>query len=468
SQWRTAARRGDEQAALPHPARDLSAALSLYANFYGFSTEPFHVTPDASLVFLTSAHREAIGVLEYGLRVRKGFIVITGEVGVGKTTVLRHSLRRLDPASSAIVYVLQPALTPHQLLTFIWEELSGEADPLPQPWAADTGELIRRLLFKLKQLHTAGRLIVIVIDEAQNMPVETLESLRVLSNLENDKQKFIQIVLAGQPELDEKLARHELRQLNQRIAVRTKIGNLTPLEALSYIDFRIQAAAGRRLEVFTHSALDYIVARAGGNPRRLNIFCDNALINGMGHRAPVVTREIAQEAVEPHLSHAERATFPTLPAWMVPQTAPMPRLRYAMAGAIAAAVLALYFGTDLFSGATPAPNMVSVTLPRHESTQVAVLPREEQPLPDVVPTRDVLITAPLKVAKAAPQPPPVATYKVETQDSLGQLCQLVYGICSRNMLLTLAKANPSVDPNKLVAGQTVYLPVIENLKPVVP
>ncbi|HXE15864.1 MAG TPA: AAA family ATPase [Stellaceae bacterium] len=432
----------------------------MYASFYGFRTEPFHVTPDASLVFLTAAHREAIGVLEYGLRVRKGFIVISGEVGVGKTTVLRHSLRRLDPANSAIVYVLQPALTPHQLLTFIWEELSGEADPMPQPWAADTGELIRRLLFRLKQLHTQGKLIVIVIDEAQNMPVETLESLRLLSNLENDKQKFIQIVLAGQPELDEKLARHELRQLNQRIAVRTRIGNLTPLEALSYVDFRIQAASGRHLEVFTHDALDYIVARAGGNPRRLNIFCDNALINGMGHRAPVVTREIAREAVEPHLSENERGSFPTLPAWMTQEQPRSGNLPFALAAAAAAALLAIYLGTDWFSAAPP-PRLVAQ--PHPAAAQVAILPRGEQPVPDVAPAHDMLIAAP-----AQPSPPPVATYRIENQDSLGQLCQLVYGICSRNMVQKLAKANPTVDPDKLIAGQTVYLPVIENLKPVVP
>lgn len=438
----------------------------MYARFYGFRTEPFHVTPDASLVFLTAAHREAIGVLEYGLRVRKGFIVITGEVGVGKTTVLRHSLRRLDPANSAIVYVLQPALTPHQLLTFIWEELSGEADPIPQPWAADTGELIRRLLFRLKQLHTQGKLIVIVIDEAQNMPVETLESLRVLSNLENDKQKFIQIVLAGQPELDEKLARHELRQLNQRIAVRTRIGNLTPLDALSYVDFRIQAASGRPLEVFTHDALDYIVSRAGGNPRRLNIFCDNALINGMGHRAPVVTREIAREAVDPHLSADERAAFPTLPAWMTQPVPPARHLRYAVAGAVALAAFALYGGTDLFS-ATPPARPPSIARTHHEAAQIALLPREDQPLPDIAPARDTLITAPAAPAPAL-TPPPVATYKIENQDSLDQLCRLVYGICSRNMVQKLAAANPTIAPDKLIAGQTVYLPVIENLKPVVP
>jgi general secretion pathway protein A len=437
----------------------------LYAAFYGFRAEPFHVTPDASLVFLTKAHREAIGVLEYGLRVRKGFIVVTGEVGVGKTTVLRHSLRRLDPATSTIVYVLQPALTPHQLLTFIWEELSGETDPVPQPWAADTGELIRHLLFRLKTLHNSGKLIVIVIDEAQNMPVETLESLRVLSNLESDKQKFLQIVLAGQPELDEKLQRHELRQLNQRIAVRTWIGNLSPAEALAYIDYRIDMAGGGRADIFANDALDYIVAKSGGNPRRLNIFCDNALINAMGHRAPQVTRAIAAEAIALHLGPAGRSPHRALPAWMIQAGERGMRARYAALGLVAVLGIGLYagFGTDLVSG-KPVPPLA--WLPRHDNALIATLPREDEPLPDVAPSGDV--TKPDAATIAAPEPPAMATYTVETQDTLDQLCPLVYGICGKNMLQTLAQANPTIDPQHLIAGQTVYLPVIENLKPVVP
>jgi general secretion pathway protein A len=436
----------------------------LYQAFYGFRADPFHVTPDASLMFLSKAHREAIGVLEYGLRVRKGFIVITGEVGVGKTTVLRHSLRRLDPEVSAIVYVLQPALTPHQLLTFIWEELMGETDPVHQPWSADTGEVIRRLLFRLKELHNAGKLIVIVIDEAQNMPVDTLESLRLLSNLESDKQKFLQIVMAGQPELDEKLARHELRQLNQRIAVRTRIGNLTPLEALSYIDFRLEMAAGRRLEIFTHDALDYIVVKSGGNPRRLNIFCDNALINGLGYRAPVVTQQIAQEAIEPHLSAAERDDRPTLPPWMRP-LANLRQAAYAGAALIAAMGFGLYLGIAAF-GASAVQHEAVAWHARHNDALIATLPPEYRPVPDV-PAKDDSSAGTAAVPALAPAPA-MARYKVETQDTLGQLCQLVYGICGDNVLHTLAQANPAIEPNHLVAGQTVYLPVIENLKPVVP
>jgi type II secretory pathway predicted ATPase ExeA len=437
----------------------------LYAQFYGFRSDPFHVTPDATRILLTKAHREAIGVLEYGLRVRKGFIVLSGEVGVGKTTVLRHSLRRLDPASSAIVYVVQPALTPHQLLSFIWEELSGETDPVPEPWQADAGELIRHLLFRLKALHGAGTLVVIVVDEAQTMPVETLESLRLLSNLESDKQKFLQIILAGQPELDAKLARHELRQLNQRIAVRARIGNLAPAEAFAYIRYRLETAAGRRIDIFTDEALAYIIAKSRGNPRRLNIFCDNALINGMGHRAPHVTLEIARDAIAPHLA-AERGSpwsLPALLARLVARALPARQLAYASCVVIAAA-LVIGFGADLGSG-KPAPPKLAWHA-RHDLTLTASLPDDET-IADVRPDERPApaITAPGAVT---PPPPAIATYIIDSQDTLAQLCPLVYGVCSPRAMRTLAAANPQLDPLHLADGQIVRLPVIENLQPVVP
>jgi general secretion pathway protein A len=423
----------------------------LYAEFFGFHSEPFHVTPDASLVFLAKAHREAIGVLEYGLRERKGFVVITGEVGVGKTTILRHSLRRLDPATSAIVYVLQPSLSPHQLITYIWNELTGETNPVAEPWMLDTAELIRHLLFKLKALHDAGKLTVIVIDEAHNMPVETLESLRLLSNLETDKQKLVQIVLAGQPELEEKLARHELRQLNQRIAMRTRIDNLSAEEAIAYIQYRLDMAAGRPIEVFTKGALDYIARASGGNPRRLNIFCDNALINGLGYRERLVTRAIAAEAIAPHLS-TERA----------------PRARFG-SYALAASVLLLVglgvgFATHSFRGGVALPSLVTHAQP-DISRETAALPRDKQPIPDVVPR-----VVDDKIAVTAPPAPRGQTmsYKVEAQHTLDELCKRAYGICGTAMVRTLAQTNPTIDPAHLVAGQSVDLPVIENIRPAFP
>jgi type II secretory pathway predicted ATPase ExeA len=443
----------------------------LYAKFFGFRTDPFHVTPDASLVFLTRAHREAIGVLEYGLRERKGFVVITGEVGVGKTTVLRHSLRRLDPTTSAIVYVLQPNLTPHQLVTFIWNELTGETDPGAAPSTLDPAELMRHLLFRLKALYDTGKLTVIVIDEAHSMPVETLESLRLLSNLETDKQKLVQIVLAGQPELDDKLARHELRQLNQRIAVRTRIDNLSKTEAIAYIQYRLDMAAGHHVEIFAKRALDYITTVSGGNPRRLNIFCDNALINALGYRERLVTRSIAAEAIEPHLGRERVAR-------------PMSGRYVALAASLLIAVgLGLGVGANLLQAGPVVPSLVSraqhltefvaalsgENLTRHinhVTKLIAALPSDKQAVPDVTPRlvddKTTAMTA-LTVTRGKG-----TTYKVETEQTLAELCRLAYGVCGPDMVRTLARANPAIDPAHLMAGQAVDLPVIENLKPAFP
>jgi hypothetical protein len=347
---------------------------------------------------------------------------------------------------------LQPSLSPHQLITFIWNELTGETDPVAAPWMLDTAELIRHLLFKLKALHDSGKLTVIVIDEAHNMPVETLESLRLLSNLETDKQKLVQIVLAGQPELDAKLARHELRQLNQRIAMRTRIDNLSAEEAIAYIQYRLDMAAGRPIEVFTKGALDYIAKVSGGNPRRLNIFCDNALINALGYRARLVTRAIAAEAIAPHLT-TERTPRP------------QQLTRYALAATVLLALaLGIGYGTSWFRGGAAVPSPVSRA---HDDIgrQVATLPREKQPVVDMVPR----VVDDKMVVTAPPTPPGSAiTYKVETQQTLDALCKLAYGICGPAMVRTLAQANPTIDPGHLVAGQAIGLPVIENIKPAFP
>ena len=436
----------------------------MYAEFYGFRTEPFHVTPDASLVFLTKGHREAIGVLEYGLRVRKGFVVITGEVGVGKTTVLRHSLRRLDADSTAVVYVLQPSLTPRQLFGMIWQELAE--DPGDEPWAMDTSELIRHIYQLLLSLHEAGRNTIIVIDDAQNMPTDTLESLRLLSNLETDKQKLVQIVLAGQPELDDKLALHELRQLNQRIAVRTKIPSLNRSESLQYIRYRLQAASGRPNEPFTKGALDYIVHHAGGNPRRINIFCDNALINGMGYQAPVVTRKIAAEAIQPHLVPEWRATTR-------PESLNWPRIAFSVFGVVLLVVV-IGAAAQMLAAYSPPP--------RPPQTQAAISPSSEpQPTMQAAP----IAAPPVPADKSSAPPtqaarPPAATpsaarasaeiiWTVSAGETMESICQKAYGLCSKPMVRTIENANLNIaDPKRLNPGQTVNLPVIENLRPMKP
>lgn len=254
------------------------------------------MTPDPGRLFLTDGHRDAIGAILYGLGARKGFIAVTGDAGVGKTTVLRHCLAQL-PADYDIVYVLQPALPPAELFRLLYRELSGKfGEPLPPGWDG-ISSLVSAVHAELFSVFDRGRSVVVVIDEAQNMPAETLESLRVLSNLETDTEKLLQIVLVGQSELDRKLARHELRQLDQRIAVRAHIAALSRAQSLQYIDHRLRLVGGATADFFTDHAISLIVRAGRGNPRRLNVLCDNALMNGCGHRAAKVSKHIAGEVV---------------------------------------------------------------------------------------------------------------------------------------------------------------------------
>jgi general secretion pathway protein A len=271
----------------------------MYHEFYGLGRAPFHVTPDPSCLFLTNGHKDSIGAILYGIEARKGFIAITGDAGVGKTTVLRYCLGQLDRETYEIIYLFQPALKPSELCAALYRELFGRSPLGIHAVEMQTPAIVDAIHKHLLSLFDQGKSVVVVIDEAQNMPVETLESLRVLSNLETDREKLLHIVLAGQTELEIKLARHELRQLDQRIAVRARIPALTTTEAVQYIEYKVAQAGGIAAEIFTHSAGWTLISAARGNPRRLNMYCDNALMNGYGYGVRRVNTHVAWEAVQP-------------------------------------------------------------------------------------------------------------------------------------------------------------------------
>jgi general secretion pathway protein A len=268
----------------------LSKRETFYSTFYGFRSSPFHVTPDPGTLLLTAAHKHAIGAIYYGIVARKGFIVVTGDVGVGKTSVLRASLDRLDTASAKFVYLFNPRVTPAELYHTMLANLGYRLRDRQNALAA-----LQHLLLKF---YRSGVNIILAIDEAQNIPEETLEDLRVLSNIETRSDKLLQIVLVGQPELDAMLIKPSLRQLQQRIAVRATIPALSLRQSFRYVRHRL-AIAGRSEDkpLFSFTALWYIAHAARGNPRRLNIYCDNALINGLGHRADRITLAIARESL---------------------------------------------------------------------------------------------------------------------------------------------------------------------------
>jgi len=263
----------------------------MYSRFYGFTTEPFQNTPDLDFLFLSPNHKEALACIEYGIQQRKGFIAVTGEAGVGKTIILRSYLTKVDAQKQKTIYVLNPKLTFDSLLTTILKELSAE--PVAGIAAQKLNQLHEVLIAEYRNDHT----VVLIIDEAQHIPIETLESIRMLSNMETATEKLIQIVLVGQPELDALLNRSELRHVRERIALRARIAPLTKTESEEYIDHRLNLVSREPRSVFSKQALDRIVKSANGIPRRLNILCDAVLIAGFGYRHAIISGGIAKEAI---------------------------------------------------------------------------------------------------------------------------------------------------------------------------
>jgi general secretion pathway protein A len=263
----------------------------MYIDFYGFTKPPFRTTPDADFLFLSPSHKEALASIIYGVEQRKGFIAITGEVGVGKTTILRSYLETVEKDKHKTIYIFNPSVTFESLLTTILKGLGVE------PVSNQATEMVSQLHELLIAEYRNRGAVVLVIDEAQNIPVETLEGIRMLSNLETSTEKLIQIVLVGQPELEALLDRHELRQVRERIAVRARILPLTKKESYAYIEHRLAHAGSHKRDIFSQDALDLIVGTAQGIPRRLNIHCDSALITGFGYQQPRISRKIVKEVI---------------------------------------------------------------------------------------------------------------------------------------------------------------------------
>ncbi|MCC5828212.1 MAG: AAA family ATPase [Phycisphaeraceae bacterium] len=247
----------------------------MYLDYYGLKIEPFSITPDPRFLYFTRRHREALDHILYGIQGRKGFIQITGEVGSGKTTLCRALLDRLDPPRYQTALILNPCLTELEMLRSILAELH-----LPARADEDRLTLLERLNAFLLEQARLDRDVILIIDEAQNMSLELLEQVRMLSNLETDQRKLLQIILVGQPELREKLDDPRLRQLRQRILVRFHLTALSYDEMNEYIQHRLRlSGAARRLQ-FDRAALRAIFRYTRGTPRLINAVCDKTLLLG--------------------------------------------------------------------------------------------------------------------------------------------------------------------------------------------
>ena len=265
----------------------------LYQAHFGFFQAPFNITPDPSFLYLSGSHREGLAQLSYGIRARKGFVVLTGEVGTGKTTLIRALLNDLN-GSAHTAFIFSTIVGPVDLLRTVCVEF-GLVEPKRPP--QEIHDYLVSLNEFLLESYRKGENCALIIDESQNLSAEVLESIRLLSNFETSEDKLLQILLVGQPELAVRLNSPELRQLKQRVVLRHHLRALSLPECWEYVSNRLNAAGGNR-SIFAPSALENIYSYSGGIPRVVNVLCDNALLMGYALGRKEIDAGIIREVAE--------------------------------------------------------------------------------------------------------------------------------------------------------------------------
>lgn len=414
----------------------------MYASYYKLKKEPFHITPDPAFLFLSDSHKEALASIIYGVGNRKGFVLITGEVGVGKTTIIRSYLEEADRSKTKILYVFNSNVTFRGLLKTIYREM-GLIE-----LTDDIVELVNQLHYTLIEEYRKGNTVVLIIDEAQNMPVATLENMRMLSNLETSTDKLIQIVFSGQPEFERKLECKELRQLKQRIAVKATIRPLTPEESRAYIDHRLTRAKAENTALFTDSALKKIISEARGIPRIINIICANAFMTALGYRQERVTAKVIDEVIADLYGRKKK-----------------PRAK-----AVAISIAVILLASLAYALYT---NDFKLSLPdsaHHRSPPVAGNGTIASPptapadtTKEVPPSRQNAEPALVAREQIPAQGPAPVVKTVRKGDTLSKLVYDVYGFSSRELLQQVKDSNDVIyDINRIQIGDRILFPARKN------
>ncbi|MCT8124782.1 AAA family ATPase [Alishewanella sp. BS5-314] len=285
----------------------------MYSGFFGFNSPPFSIAPNPDFMFLSPRHAEALAHLRFGLGDAGGFVLLTGEVGTGKTTVSRSLLQELDEQTD-VAFILNPTLSELELLAAICDELKIRYKKTD----ASLKLLGDKITQRLQKNHDAGKKTILIIDEAQHLQPAVLEQLRLLTNLETNTKKLLQVILIGQPELQQLLQRNDLRQLAQRITARYHLLPLNLSEVQQYVRFRLKVAGCER-PVFNDKAVKKLYELSGGIPRLLNLLADRALLAAYGKQQAVVeANEVQRAAAEILPLNQASTTEKSLPGWLWP------------------------------------------------------------------------------------------------------------------------------------------------------
>ncbi len=258
----------------------------MYKDFYGLHDFPFNVNPDPRFLFQTRDTEEALACMTYGIQQRRGFVLLTGEVGTGKTTLLNKLLEWLREEKMSTAFIFYPRLTTNQFLDMMMTDFGISRN------SHQKSQILLQLNEWLLKRFRSGQTAVLIVDEAQNLSSDVLEEIRLLTNLETSSEKLLQIVLSGQPELEQKLAQPQLRQLRQRITLRCKTSALTKEETRGYITERLRVAGGNGTPIFTPGAMDRVHEYSGGIPRLINLLCEHSLITGFAEQFRSVPEKV--------------------------------------------------------------------------------------------------------------------------------------------------------------------------------
>lgn len=369
----------------------------MYAHFYHLSENPFNLTPDPKFHYINESTREALAAVLYGIKSRKGFLTLIGEAGTGKTTLLRRIVDEIE-GETRVVFVFNPGVSFDELLEYLCMELGIRTDP------GGRLQLIERLNHYLLEQLTEGRNVVVIIDEAQTLEDDVLEELRMLSNLETSKEKILQIVLSGQPELEEKLRRPNLRQLRQRIGVRATLKPMRSDEIRAYVETRLKSAGGQKVELFTSAALLRCWQASQGIPRVINVICDNAMMVAFAEGSDRISVSVMNAAIRDldGLTGSESWTS------KVTDLLAQPRVRYgAMAAGVLVAAFALGRGVGLLTGSSPEKPARVASAPAPAPAAAPAAAPAPAPATAPSPRPEPVAPAPVAAPVAPPAPAPV-------------------------------------------------------------